>query len=221
MSLLDRIKEREKEVQEAQRPESAVVKEVKEQVLNKFYEEFHGEAPSGAKQIRATITKIVKQICPPALSPSVKNKIFDELLDELLGLGPLEPLFREDGVEHIVVKDAEHIFVKKGEDWDLTEHHFRDADQLQHVAEQIFASLEQALVRGDFASKMSTGTLRFLPLTLPFSFDAWSQSGKIGRATAAFLQSEAVAPPPEEFEQFMNLQSTTTFNVGLYLLFRT
>lgn len=220
MSLFDRIKEREKEAQKAAQPEAVVVKDVKEQVLKGFYEEFHGKAPESNKQIQTTIQKFVKQLCPPSLSPSVKNKIYDELMDELLGLGPLEPLFREDGVEHIVVKDADHIFVKKGEDWDITEHHFRDADQLQHVAEQIFASLEQALVRGDFASKMSTGTLRFLPLTLPFSFDAWSQSGKIGRATAAFLQSEAVAPPPEEFEQFMNLQNTTTFNVGLYLLFR-
>lgn len=219
MSLLDRIKEREKEKKTAA-GDGVVLKDIKAQISKKFFEEFHGAPISGDKAVRDVLTRLMKQFCPPTIPPSVKIKLFDGLADDILGLGPLEALFRDKDASHIVVKDAEHIFVKREEEWDLTEYHFKDESHLQQMAERIFSTFEQALISGDFASRMSSGQLRFLPLTLPFSFDAWSTSGKIGKATAAFLQSEAVAPPPEEFEQFMSLINTTTFNVGLFLLFR-
>lgn len=219
MSLLDRIKEREKEKKTAA-GDGVVLKDIKALISTKFFEEFHGAPISGEKPVRDALKRLMKQFCPPSVPPSIKAKLFDGIADDILGLGPLEALFRDAGVSHVVVKDAEHIFVKREEEWDLTEEHFKDAPHLQHVAERIFSTFEQALISGDFASRMSSGHLRFLPLTLPFSFDAWSTSGKIGKATSAFLQSEAVAPPPEEFEQFMSLLNTMTFNVGLYLLFR-
>lgn len=219
MSLFDRIKKREQEKKTAA-GDAVILKQVREQISKKLFEELHGTPPSGNSQVKETLTRLMKECCPPSFPPSVKVKLFDDMLDEILGLGPLEALFRDSSVEHVVIKDADHIFTRKQEEWDLTEHHFRDAPHLQHVAERIFSTFEESLVKGDFASRMNTGQLRFLPLTLPFSFEAWSSSGKIGKATAAFLQSEAVAPPPEEFEQFMSLHNTTTFNVGLYLLFR-
>ncbi len=220
MSLLDRIKESEK-AQKASAADSSALKDIKSKIFESFFEEFHDKQPFGDKQVRDALSRLVKQFCPASLSPSLKVRLFDGLADEILGLGPLEPLFRDKDVEHIVIKDADHIFVKKREEWDLTEHHFRDASYLQHVAERVFSVFEESLVKGDFSGKIDSGTLRFLPLTLPFSFEAWCASGKIGKATAAFLQSEATATPPEEFEQFMSLRNTTTFNVGLYLLFKS
>ena len=110
MSLLDRIKEREKEKKTAA-GDGVVLKDIKALISTKFFEEFHGAPISGEKPVRDALTRLIKQFCPPSVPPSIKAKLFDELADDILGLGPLEALFRDAGVSHVVVKDAEHILL--------------------------------------------------------------------------------------------------------------
>src|ERR1700687_5377475 len=70
-----------------------------------------------SKQARAAVSGVVEEIITEQrvpLSGDEQESIKFELLDEVFGLGPLEPLLRDEGISDILVNDKDHVFVEKG-----------------------------------------------------------------------------------------------------------
>ncbi len=59
-----------------------------------------------------------------------RDRLVQEIKNELLGLGPLEPLLRDDAVTDIMVNGAHQVYVEKGGKLHLTDVQFYDD---QHV----------------------------------------------------------------------------------------
>jgi hypothetical protein len=59
----------------------------------------------------------------------------DRLIEEVVGeaFGPLEELFRDDGVKEILVLDPKKVIVRKDDAWTPTSVFFRDADHLRRT----------------------------------------------------------------------------------------
>ncbi len=60
-----------------------------------------------------------------------------ELVDDMIGLGPLEPLLRDDTVSDILVNGPQKIFVERKGKLELTTLRFRNDAHVLHVAQRI------------------------------------------------------------------------------------
>ena len=77
------------------------------------------------------------------LTDTDRDRLVEEIKNELLGLGPLEPLLRDDAVTDIMVNGARQVYVEKGGKLYLTDVQFYD-DQHVMLAVTITATWPEA-----------------------------------------------------------------------------
>jgi pilus assembly protein CpaF len=67
------------------------------------------------------------------------ERVTQEILDEIVGLGPLEPLMRDETISDILVNAADTVYVERRGQLELAPVHFRDNQHLLRVIERIVA----------------------------------------------------------------------------------
>lgn len=67
--------------------------------------------------------------------------IIAEVIDEVLGLGPIEPLLKQESVTEVMINGPQRVYVEQGGKLRLTSVQFRDDAHLMHVIERIVAPL--------------------------------------------------------------------------------
>jgi pilus assembly protein CpaF len=84
-------------------------------------------------------------------------RLVDEVKNELLGLGPLEPLLRDDDVTDILVNGHDQVFVEKQGKLHQTGIHFHDDQHLMLIIDRIVSQVGR---RVDESSPMVDARLR-------------------------------------------------------------
>ncbi len=64
-----------------------------------------------------------------------------ELFDEVTGLGPLEPLLKDDTVNDILVNGPQQVFVERAGKLELTDTHFKDERHLLRIIDKIVSAV--------------------------------------------------------------------------------
>jgi pilus assembly protein CpaF len=93
-----------------------------------------------SSQARAAVSGIVKEIISDQRVPlnfEEQEKIQADLLDEVFGLGPLEPLLRDNKISDILVNDKDHVFIEKGGLLQRVDTTFRDDRHLLQIIDRI------------------------------------------------------------------------------------
>jgi len=67
--------------------------------------------------------------------------IYQELYDEVMGLGPLEPLLKDETVNDILVNGPRRIFVERGGKLQLTDIQFKDEKHLLRIIDKIVSAV--------------------------------------------------------------------------------
>ena len=67
--------------------------------------------------------------------------LYQELYDEVMGLGPLEPLLKDDSVNDILVNGPRRIFVERGGKLELTDITFKDEKHLLRIIDKIVSAV--------------------------------------------------------------------------------
>ena len=75
------------------------------------------------------------------LNTAEKARIANEVLDEVLGLGPLEPLLKDDTVADILVNTHEHVFVERFGRIEPTGVRFKDQRHLLRILNKIVSTV--------------------------------------------------------------------------------
>jgi pilus assembly protein CpaF len=75
------------------------------------------------------------------LTPAQTDLLIDEILDELLGLGPLEPLLKDDTVTDILINTHEAVYVERGGRLQRTDVRFQDTRHLVRIVNKIVAAV--------------------------------------------------------------------------------
>jgi pilus assembly protein CpaF len=89
---------------------------------------------------RQAVLELIKEIMGGQRAPlnfDEQEKIHADLLDEVFGLGPLEPLLRDNKISDILVNDKDHIFVEKGGLLQRVNTAFRDDRHLLQIIDRI------------------------------------------------------------------------------------
>ena len=96
------------------------------------------------EQIRAEITGIVPELLvtfDQPLNRDERANLVEEVLDELLGLGPIEPLLKDESITDILVNGANTVFVEKSGLLERVPTRFQDEKHLMRIIQKIVSGV--------------------------------------------------------------------------------
>jgi pilus assembly protein CpaF len=95
-------------------------------------------------QIELEVKDIIFEILEQrraVLNSREREALVGEVLDELLGLGPLEPLLKDESITDILVNGAESVFVERSGLLEKVETRFQDDKHLQRIIQKIVSAV--------------------------------------------------------------------------------
>ncbi|WP_421704694.1 CpaF family protein [Aliiroseovarius sp.] len=96
------------------------------------------------KDLRAEITAISNEALESmgvVLNREERQTLNSELYDEVTGLGPLEPLLKDDSVNDILVNGPQQVFVERAGKLQLTDTTFKDERHLLRIIDKIVSAV--------------------------------------------------------------------------------
>lgn len=75
------------------------------------------------------------------ISRPVKNKLIVEIQDETIGLGPLEPLLKDENITEIMVNGPSQVYVERSGKIELSGVKFRDNSHVLNIIDRIISPL--------------------------------------------------------------------------------
>jgi pilus assembly protein CpaF len=75
------------------------------------------------------------------LNREERQTLNQELYDEVTGLGPLEPLLKDDTINDILVNGPQQVFVERAGKLELTDTHFKDERHLLRIIDKIVSAV--------------------------------------------------------------------------------
>ncbi|XUU62068.1 CpaF family protein [Erythrobacter sp. HA6-11] len=96
------------------------------------------------EQIKAEISAIVPELLATFDSPLNREEranLVDEVLDELLGLGPIEPLLKDESITDILVNGADTVFVERGGVLERVSTRFQDEKHLMRIIQKVVSAV--------------------------------------------------------------------------------
>ncbi len=95
-------------------------------------------------QIRAEIAEIVNEYLQQQneiLNKIEREALVEDVLDELLGLGPLEPLLKDDSITDILVNGPKTVFVERSGLLERVRTEFQDDRHLMRIIQKIVSAV--------------------------------------------------------------------------------
>ena len=75
------------------------------------------------------------------LSPVQTDQLIEDILDELLGLGPIEPLLKDQTITDILINTHEHVYVERKGRLEETDVRFQDTRHLVRIINKIVSAV--------------------------------------------------------------------------------
>ena len=76
-----------------------------------------------------------------ALNKEDRNTLVQELYDEVMGLGPLEPLLKDETINDILVNGPKRVFIERAGKLELSDVTFRDERHLMRIIDKIVSAV--------------------------------------------------------------------------------
>ncbi len=99
-------------------------------------------------ELRAELRAGIEQLCfyrNELLTHAERDRLIDDVLNEALGLGPIEPLFRDPTVSDILINGPRAVFVERHGRLEDTDIVFNDEQHLLEIARRIAARVGRRL----------------------------------------------------------------------------
>lgn len=167
MSLVERLNKKNKSLSITTSAENAKVKasegasvvSVREEAYQAVKSQIHGQIiesmPEDLKRVmnnpyadKREVNRLVEKLCSDAVQDNPfavplgdRERLIDELVSEILGLGPIEPLLKDDTVTEIMVNGPFSVYVERSGRLVKTAVKFRDNEHLMHVIDRIVSAV--------------------------------------------------------------------------------
>jgi pilus assembly protein CpaF len=161
------------------------------------------ETSSAQQQFFSVIQQIINEQGVP-LSAAERDRLAQEVVDEVFGLGPLEPLLKDDTISDILVNTYSAIYVERRGVLEKTTLTFQDNKHLLHIIDKIVSAVGR---RVDESSPMVDARLpdgsRVNCIIPPLAVDGPILSirrfGSKPLGAADLLRFNALTPPMLDF----------------------
>ncbi len=157
------------------------------------------ETVAAQQQLFSVIQQIINEQGVP-LSATERDHLAQEVVDEVFGLGPLEPLLKDDSISDILVNTYNSIYVDRRGVLEKTSLTFQDNRHLLHIIDKIVSAVGR---RVDESSPMVDARLpdgsRVNAIIPPLAVDGPILSirrfGKIPLEAEDLLRNQMLTPP--------------------------
>ncbi|MGD0797223.1 MAG: CpaF family protein [Acidobacteriaceae bacterium] len=157
----------------------------------------------GQQQLFIAIQQIITEQGVP-LSSGERDRLAQEVVDEVFGLGPLEPLLKDDTISDILVNTYNSIYIERRGILERTSLTFQDNRHLLHIIDKIVSGVGRRI---DESSPMVDARLpdgsRVNVIIPPLAVDGPILSirrfGSSPLAAEDLLRNQALTPPMLEF----------------------
>src|SRR5205085_2487628 len=154
-------------------------------------------------QFFAVIQQIINEQGVP-LSATERDRLAQEVVDEVFGLGPLEPLLKDDTISDILINTANAIYIERRGVLEKTSLTFQDNRHLMHIIDKIVSGVGRRI---DESSPMVDARLpdgpRVNAIIPPLAIDGPSMSirrfGKDPIVWEDYLRYKSIAPEMVDF----------------------
>jgi len=92
--------------------------------------------------VRQEARLIIRELCQSEkelLSASEQERLIDDVLDETFGLGPIEPLLKDQAITDILVNRYDKVYIERSGRLEFTDVRFRDNGHLRQIIDRIVA----------------------------------------------------------------------------------
>ena len=163
-----------------QQIKSAVHKElIKRMDLDRLSE--FNQTRSGQQQLFGMIQQLLAEQGIP-LSGFERDKLAQEVVDEVFGLGPLEPLLKDQTISDILVNTYNSVYVERRGVLEKTSVVFTDNRHLMHIIDKIVSAVGRRVDESVSPTALaSTSSSRRSPSTVPSSPSAASAARRLPR----------------------------------------
>ena len=104
-------------------------------------EQLRGLNKDGVRdQIGTGLERLVREENIP-MTVSERERLIEEILDEVFGLGPLEPLMKDQTVSEIMVNGYQSVYVERGGQMVETNIRFKDQAHVRMIIERIVSNI--------------------------------------------------------------------------------
>jgi pilus assembly protein CpaF len=151
MSELNGVASNSSRISAQGRPGRAIADSVQQQIKTAVHKELikrvdldklgeMQETRAAQQQLFVVIQQIINEQGVP-LSASERDRLAQEVVDEVFGLGPLEPLLKDDTISDILVNTYNSIYVERRGLLEKTNLTFKDNKHLLHIIDKIVSAV--------------------------------------------------------------------------------
>lgn len=91
---------------------------------------------------------VIDEENPFAVSRADRANIVGDIIDEVLGLGPIEPLLKDESISEVMINGPKQIYIERKGKLTVTNVQFRDNAHLMNIVERIVAPLGRRIDEG-------------------------------------------------------------------------
>src|SRR5918994_1120283 len=95
-------------------------------------------------EVRRQIEEIFSRVIDEeglALTRAERVRMLEQITDEIIGLGPMEPLLRDDSVSEIMVNGPRQVYIERSGKLELTNVVFQNDDHVMRIIDRIIAPI--------------------------------------------------------------------------------
>src|SRR5438132_942762 len=99
---------------------------------------------SNQVEVRRQIEEIFGKVIDEeglALTRAERVRMLEQITDEIIGLGPLEPLLRDESISEVMVNGPRQVFIERGGKIELTNVVFQHDDHVMRIIDRIIAPI--------------------------------------------------------------------------------
>src|SRR5574340_30727 len=92
------------------------------------------------RQIEETLGRVIDEE-GLALTRAERVRMLEQITDEIIGLGPLEPLLRDETITEVMVNGPRQVYIERGGKLELTNVVFQNDDHVMRIIDRIIAPI--------------------------------------------------------------------------------
>jgi pilus assembly protein CpaF len=125
---------------------SVALRQTKEQIYSKLMEQIDLQTASRLpeEELRRQIIDVIGEIVAEqklALNQLEQQLLASQIVDDMIGLGPLEPLLKDEAINDIMVNGPKQVYIERKGKLELTDITFRDNEHVMNIAQRIVTAI--------------------------------------------------------------------------------
>src|SRR5258706_1010553 len=128
-----------------QAPSRESFRDVKFRIQNRVIEDLDPKLDlSNQVEVRRQIEEIFGKVIDEeglALTRPERVRMLEQITDEIIGLGPLEPLLRDESITEVMVNGPRQVYIERSGKLELTNVVFQNDDHVMRIIDRIIAPI--------------------------------------------------------------------------------